>query len=243
MSAQKSSIVFLGVNVDLFKNCFFPGEEKEWNSYELIIIDDSSFSASADLTKYLQEPRVQSVVIERLDMDALLLSTVRKFYDSGGSVVFFGIYGVFADPSSLSRLFDLPEPWHFSAYTRENYEITYTGMTYLGYEKMEQQYTKCNLLKVPVQDRWMVAKALPLHQYIDEHAGSLDGEEPSEEWKEEAEEAKAGYIKYCESQYHQCPLAVHKNKNGGRIAYLGFVNGDGNIPFYVRRLVTKSMEH
>ena len=241
MSAQKKSIVFLGVDMHLFKACFFRGEEEQWDSYELIIIDYTSATASADLTKYLQESRVRSVVIEDVDMDALLLSTLKKFYDSGGWVVFFGIYG--ENVYKLSRKFDLPEPWHFSAYTKHEYEITNSAIDCLGYDKMEQQYTKCNLLQVPIQDRWMVPKAQPLHQYIDDHAGCLDGEEPEEEWKDEAEKAKGGYIKYCESLYNQCPLAVHKDKNGGRLAYLGFVNGDGNIPFYVRRIVTKTMQY
>jgi hypothetical protein len=33
-------------------------------------------------------------------------------------------------------------------------------------------------------------------------------------------------------------LAMHTSRNGGKIAYLGFVNGDGNIPKFVRALLT-----
>jgi hypothetical protein len=37
------------------------------------------------------------------------------------------------------------------------------------------------------------------------------------------------------------PLALHKDDvNHGRFAYLGFVNGDGNIPHIVRALLSGS---
>jgi hypothetical protein len=50
------------------------------------------------------------------------------------------------------------------------------------------------------------------------------------------------YVKYCEKLYEQCPLAVHNNENDGRLAYLGFENGDGNIPYIVRALVANKGE-
>jgi len=249
--SDKKSIVFLGVDVDLFKTCFFKKEEEQpshpfgskrveeqWDSFELIIIDDESATASADLSEKLQESGVRSVVFQNTELDSSLLSTLRQFYDSGGLVIFFGIYGVFSDPTTLSQIFDFPQAWKFSAYTKHEYEMTSTAMEYTGYAVREQEYSKCNLLKVPIQDRWMVAKPMPLHQYIEEDAGGLDGEAPDEEWKSAAETAKAGYVNYCDGLYEQCPLAVHKNKNGGRLAYLGFVNGNGKIPYIVRRLVT-----
>lgn len=262
MSDQKS-IVFLDVDVDLFKTCFFtkreegapPPEEEapspesvpsffrsqkppeeHWNSFELIVLGSESSTAS-DLSESLQKPGVRSVIIQDTELDSSLLSVLKQFYDNGGLVVFFGIYGVFTDPSTLSLLFDLPEAWKFRAYTRHEYEITTTARDYIGHDVKYQHYSKCNLLLVPIQDRWMIPKAQSLHEYIEEHAGILDGEEPDEYWKNEAETAKAGYVKYCEGLYEECPLAVHKNKNGGRLAYLGFVNGDGNIPRIVRRLV------
>jgi hypothetical protein len=179
-----------------------------------------------------------SVIFEDTELDGSILSALRQFYDSGGLVVFFGIYGEFNAPSALSEQFDLPEPWSFSAYTKHEYECTSTAMDCFGWNVKGQQYTKSNLLRVPVQDRWLVPKALPLHQYIEEHAGCLDGDKPDEGWKQGEEVAKARYLGYCEGLYEECPLAVHKNKSGGRLAYLGFVNGDGNIPYMVRSLVT-----
>lgn len=236
--------MFLGVDVDLFKTCFFPKEEepvksKQWASHELIILDVNSSTVSADLSDALSEPRALSVVFQDTELDAALLDILKQFYDSGGLVIFFGIYGVSSDPSRLSTTFALHEAWSFSGYTKHEYEMTSTAFDFIGYEVKEQQYTKCNLLRVPIQDRWMVAKPQPLHQYVEEIAGCLDGDAPDEEWKREAEKAKTRYVDYCEGLYEQCPLAVHKNDNGGRLAYLGFVSGDGNIPKIVRALVTK----
>ena len=248
-ATNKESIVFVGVDVELFKRCFFREDAEEeaknmpksysWSAVDLVCLDDSSPTIASDLTSAIQKQGVLSVVFQSTDMDASILTTLIDFYTEGGLVVFFGIYGEFNAPTRLSDLFGLHEQWSFSAYTKHEYEVTYTGMDYLGPSYMTQQYTKSNLLRVPVQDRWMVAKAQPLHQYIDEYAGSLDGQPPDEEWNQEVSRAKAGYLAYCEKQYEQCPLAVHKNDKGGRIAYLGFVNGDGNIPKYVRSLLTK----
>ena len=267
MSDHKS-IVFLDVDVGLFKTCFFtkqeegpPSPEEEapppeqsffrsqkppeehWDSFELIVLDSESSTAFADLSESLQKPGVRSVVIQDTELDSSLMSVLRQFYDNGGLVVFFGIYGVFDDPSTLSLQFNLPEAWEFQAYTRHKYEITTTARDYIGHDVKYQEYSKSNLLRVPIQDRWMVPKAQSLHEYIEEYAGSLNGEEPGEYWKNEAETAKAGYVKYCEALYEECPLAVHKNKNGGRLAYLGFVNGGGNIPRIVRRLVANKKIH
>jgi len=251
--SRSKSIVFLGVDVDLFKSCFFKQEvrappkpsffgrqaspEEEWDSFELIVFDSGSSTACADLSEALQKPGVRSVIFQDTGIESSLLSTLRQFYDTGGLVVFFGIYGDFSDPSTLSQQFLFPSAWKFSAYTKHEYEFTTTARDYIDYDVKTQEYTKSNLLSVPVQDRWMVAKAQPLHEYIEEHAGCLDGEAPDKEWEKEAEMAKAGYVKYCESLYQQCPLAVHKNKNGGRLAYIGFVNGGGHISYIVRQLV------
>lgn len=235
--------MLLGVNVDLFKACFYPKKEepvksKQWSSHKLILLDD--VNSSTDLADaLLSEPRALSVVFQDTNLDAALVDILKQFYDSGGLVIFFGIDGVYSDPSRLSTTFALPEAWSFSAYTKHEYEMTCTAFDFIGCEVKEQQYTKCNLLRVPIQDRWMVAKPQPLHQYVEEIAGCLDGDAPDEDWKREAEKAKTRYVDYCEGLYKQCPLAVHKNDNGGRLAYLGFVNGDGNIPKIVRALVTK----
>ena len=251
--SHSKSIVFLDVDVGLFKTCFFkqtvqappkpsffggraPPEE-EWDSFELIVLDSGSGTVCADLSEALQKPGLRSVIFQGTEIESSLLSTLRQFYDTGGLVVFFGIYGNYSDPSTLSQQFSFPSTWDFAAYTKHDYEFTATARDYIDYDVKTQEYTKSNLLSVPVQDRWMVPKAQSLHEYIEEHAGCLDGEAPNKEWEKEAEMAKAGYVKYCERLYQQCPLAVHKNKNGGRLAYIGFVNGDGNIPYIVRRLV------
>jgi len=251
MSDKKKSIVFVDVNVDLFKRCFFQeakepalkrkaprASEESWNSFELIIINTKSDTASDDLVRVLQNPGVRSVVIQNTEMGSSILSILKRFYDSGGLVVHFGISTKQNDPSTLSQQFGFPGAWKFSAYTNHSYEITSEGWDCLGYDVEEQERTKSFLLDVPIQDRWIVPKAQPLHKYISDWAGSLDGDEPDEEWKTEAERAKAGYVKYCEEVYRQCPLAVHRNKNGGRLAYIGFANSDGNIPRIVRLLVT-----
>jgi len=242
--SNHESIILLGLDVDLFKSCFFPKEEepvksKQWASHKLILLDDESATASADLSDALQKPGVLSVVFQDTELNSALLNVLKQFYDAGGLVVFFGIYGNFSDPSRLSKQFALPEAWSFSAYTKHKYEITSTAMDSIGYSVTEQEYTKSNLLRVPVQDRWMVAKPQPLHQYVEELAGCLDGDAPDEDWKCAAKKAKSGYVNYCEELYEQCPLAVHKNDNDGRLAYLGFVNGDDSIPKIVRALVTK----
>jgi len=248
MSNQKS-IVFVGVEVDLFKMCFVetslnvsqPRQENEeqWEEFELIVIDETSATANADLSKSLQNPAVRSVVFQDIEeLDASLLHTLRQFYDSGGLVVYFGIDGVFTDSSALSKQFDLPEAWSYSGYTKYEYETTTIATDSIGFNVMESQYSKSNMLLVPMQDRWMVPKAVPLHRYLLENAGCLDDDASDDEWTRDAERVKAGYIKYCEELYEYCPLAVHKNKNCGRLAYLGFVNGDGNVPYIVRALVT-----
>jgi len=246
MSKQKKCIVFLGVDMDLFKTCFFIGKEADiWSSYELIVLDDDSDTVSSDLSKLLlSKPcNVLSVVFQHTELkNTSLRHMLRQFYDSGGLMVFFGIDGEFADPGVLSKHFALTEAWKFSAYTAHEYEITSIADSSIGLNVTELEYAKANLLSVPIQDRWLVPKVESLHRYIDDHAGCLDGEAPSEEWKREARAAKAGYVDYCESLYNQCPLAVHTNNNGnnGRLAYLGFVNGDGPIPCIVRALVTKT---
>ena len=240
MSNDKS-IVLLGVQVDLFKSCFV-ATESLWAPYELIVLDESI--SSSKLSATLQKSGVCSVVFQDTDLDGSLLVTLKEYYDEGGLVVFFGIYGVYDDPSKLSVQFDLPKPWEFSAYTRYEYEITNIAMDCLGYKDMKAQRLKCNLLHVPIQDRWLVPKATPLHQFIEDHLGSLQiGEEPDDEWKRDVPKAKESYLEYCEGLYRQCPLAVHQNANEGQLAYLGFVNGDGDVERVVNCVLTRNDEH
>lgn len=236
---SKESIVFLGVDTNLFKSCFFQGITEGWQAFQLIEIDDEAENAESDLCSVLAKEGVCSVVFQATSIDASLLELLINFYNSGGLVVFFGIDGEFADPGILSRHFSLPELWRFSGYTGEPYELTSEATDQLGHAISEQAYTKSNLLSVPIQDRWMVVKAQPLHLYIAEYAGCIDGPVPNKDWKDEAASARAKYLEYCESCYQKCPLAVHKNENGGQLAYLGFVNGDDKIPLIVRALVTR----
>jgi len=253
--SDQESIVFLGIDVDFFKKCFFreknptqpspyraKHDETNWENFKLVNLDTRSATVFTDLSEALKNPNVRSVAFEDTDLEGELLSTLKDFYNDGGLVAFFGINGKLDDASRLSSLFGLPEPWSFSAYSSHEFELTYTAMDFVGFSVQQQERAKSSLLKVPIQDRWMVPKAQPLHIYVEENAGCLDGEAPDEEWNAQAEKAKAGYATYCEDLYKQCPLAVHSNDRGGRLAYLGFVNGRGKIPYIVRSLMTKKVD-
>lgn len=230
--SNPKTIVLLGIEATVFKSCF--GQEAEWSPYVLVSLrNDCSLG---ELESVMDSNDICSLVIQELDLH---LEKVRNFFDSGGLVTFFGIYGDMRDPEELCSAFGFPGQWRFSAYTTHEYELTASATDWLGYTGITQQYTKSNLLCVPVQDRWMVPKAPSLQAFVDEAAGLLGGKEPDEEWKEDAKEAKESYISYCETLYEQCPLAVRQNPNGGKLAYLGFVNGDGNIPKIVRAFITK----
>ena len=59
--------------------------------------------------------------------------------------------------------------------------------------------------------------------------------------EDQADYARAlvDYPRHCEEMEHCAPLVMHVDPiHGGKIAYLGFVNGDGNIPIFVRALLT-----
>jgi hypothetical protein len=170
---------------------------------------------------------------------------LKDYYNSGGIIAYFGISGggSYVDrdvPGALCSAFELPHQWIYSGYTKHHYELTHTAMDSLGFNIRDQQYSKANLLSVPIQDRWMVPKAEPLHIWLEDKIGLVDGEEPDDEWKAEAERTKKEYVAFCEGLYKQCPLAVHKNKDNGKLAYMGFVNGDGNIPKIVKGLLTRT---
>ena len=244
-TTTKQSIVFLGVNVNLFKSCFFepikedPMPSRAWDAFELVVLEEDPTTTVSRLSEALfanPNNNVVSVVFQSTDIAESLLDILVRFYNSGGLVVFFGIYGEFGDPDVLSSCFSLPEPWRFSAYTSEKYELTSQAHRSLGYAVTQQEYTKANLLSVPFRDRWMVELPMSLHAYLSSEA-DYDPSEP--EYKEEEPAIKEAYLVYCERCHHHCPLAVHQNKNGGKLAYLGFVNGNDNIPRIVRALVTQ----
>jgi hypothetical protein len=55
-----------------------------------------------------------------------------------------------------------------------------------------------------------------------------------------------GYPRHCQEMENMASLAIHVNpSHGSQIAYLGFVNDDGNIPKFVRALLTggKNQNH
>eukprot|EP00523_Entomoneis_sp_CCMP467_P015558 CAMPEP_0168773404 /NCGR_PEP_ID=MMETSP0725-20121227/4455_1 /TAXON_ID=265536 /ORGANISM="Amphiprora sp., Strain CCMP467" /LENGTH=220 /DNA_ID=CAMNT_0008822953 /DNA_START=37 /DNA_END=699 /DNA_ORIENTATION=- len=215
MTSQVDHILFLEVDDNLFKTCF--GTDNEW-SCRLTSLSESSTSAQ---------------VAEALaDVDGTHMSLVRNYYRQGGWVVFFGIYGDFAAPQQLGNLFGVD--WRFSAYTKYEYVLTTAGKELLGDAITQQQYTKANLLSVPEEERILVPKPYweSVEKYKEEECDSDDDDE---------ETIRQNYQSHKDGLSRQVPLAVHTaQQGGGRIAYLGFVNGDGNIPQLVRALCTRS---
>lgn len=80
----------------------------------------------------------------------------------------------------------------------------------------------------------MVPKTATIEEYVLDNVGYSDESTADEETLDEIREAKAYYPKHIEELHNQCPLAVHEGSHSGKFIYLGFVNGDGNIPKYVR---------
>eukprot|EP00956_Cyclotella_meneghiniana_P005680 scaffold7302_cov72-Cyclotella_meneghiniana.AAC.15 len=124
--------------------------------------------------------------------------------------------------------------WRFSSYTCHEFELTPKAISHLGNSAIQQQYTKSNLISAPEEDRWMVPKTATIEEYVSDIVGYSEEATADEETLDEIREAKANYPKHIEELRNQCPLAVHEGPNGGKFIYLGFVNGDGNIPKYVR---------
>mmetsp|Transcript_8420 Transcript_8420/g.17018 ORF Transcript_8420/g.17018 Transcript_8420/m.17018 type:complete len:146 (-) Transcript_8420:56-493(-) len=105
-----------------------------------------------------------------------------------------------------------------------------------GNNVKEQQYTKSNLVNAPVKDRLMTPKELSYDEYIEEYLYPDDDGNYDEE---DLKLAPQKYESHRESMGTYSPLVMHESFNGGAVAYLGFVNGDGNIPLIVRALLTK----
>jgi hypothetical protein len=216
-------VLLLGVEDDLFKTCF--GDDSAWSCPLRSLPEDCSRS---ELTALLQHPGLGCVVIQD-DDEGPHWDDVVEYYRNGGFVVYFGIYGEFAAPGKLSRAFDLD--WSFSAYTRHEYELTPVGKEILGDVVTDQPYSKANLLKVPEADRVLVPKHsyATVQEFMDNECDSDDDEV----------RGRALYEEHRAHLHEQVPLALHRSSStGGRIAYLGFVNGDGNIPLFVRALCT-----
>lgn len=212
-------ILFLGVDVDLFKGYF--GYESEWKCRLESLPEDCSIMK---LMYMLNKRGLVCVVVQ--DTEGPLWEEVMDYYQNGGFVVYFGHMGQCAAPLTLSSYFDVE--WSFSAYTRHEYELTDVGKQLLGDSITEQMYSKSNLLRVPKEDRILV----PKHDY------ATVEEFIQKECELDDKDAHEKYAKRRTDLDMQVPLAMHNASHGGRIAYLGFVNSGGNIPLFVRALCT-----
>jgi hypothetical protein len=233
-------ILLLGVDDQLFKTCF--GKDEEWlqQPYSCRMESLSDDCSAAQLRSMLTTNGLVSVVIQE-DVDHPHWNEIKQLYRQGGFVVYFGILGEFAAPARISQeLSGGTMDWKFSAYTKHEYVLTDVAEAILGSDITKQQYTKCNLLSVPALDRLMLPETYCLRKYVEDCEG-CDPEDDPDEFEREVEQARdsGAYERYRQQHENQCPLALHTDANhGGRFAYLGFVNGDGNIPYIVRALLS-----
>ena len=227
MSSQErvSYVAFWDIDEGLFKACF--GDEDSWQGCQFKYITQES--SSTDIQDLFASPRLKCVIIQ--EIGGPNWNYIIEYYKNGGRVVFFGIYGEFGAPKALSKAFGLN--WSFSAYTKHNFQLSTVGKHILGDKVTEQQYSKANLLSVPEQDRILIPKCD--YETFDQFK---EGE--GDDSDEDEEDIKQQYNTYKSSLDNQVPLALHRAAHGGEIAYIGFVNGDGNIPKFVRALCTGS---
>jgi len=225
-------VLLLGVDSGLFQSCF--GQEDQWAPYRIECLAEDC--AASRVQENMDRADLKAIVIQD-DTEHRHWNLLKDYYRQGGSVIYFGIYGEFQAPTRIGA--ELGFEWKFSGYTRHEYVVTDVAREVIGDAIAEQQYSKANLLSVPREDRWMVPRTLTVAKYIEEWEG-LTAEEDGEDYQEELERITRDgtYRRYCEENENQCPLAVHGNVNGGKFAYLGFVNGDGKIPNIVRALLT-----
>ena len=223
LQPEKGGLILLyDINEELFFECF--GKKASWPCDFQSVGKDCS---KAQLKTILHNPQLTSVIIQ--EHGGRHWNKVISYYKNGGFIVYFGIIGEYAAPKKLSEIFDLE--WTYSAYTRHEYELTQVGKQILGDAITEQEYSKSNLIKAPVADRILV----PKHHYASVKAliqDEFNGEDGDID--ELMEKGKARYDTIREELNGQVPLALHKANHGGRIAYLGFVNGAGNIPKLVQ---------
>jgi hypothetical protein len=219
-------VLLVGVEQHLFEACF--GNEDGWPCVFKWLDEECPLTV---LASALNKEGLKSVVFQ--DYEGPHWDLLKGYYNDGGLLIYFGVYGEFQAPVDLSS--QLGFRWRFSAYTTHEYTLTAVGRHYLGNVITEQQYTKANLLQVPEEDRLMIPKVPSLKEYIDDQ--NFDDDEPS---PQELEVARKSYEDYRQELLSQVPLAMHRadNGSGGRFVYLGFVNGDGNIPKIVRALCT-----
>ena len=220
------TILFVDANYDLFKACFM--EAGEWDGCKFEVAPDPC--SAENLTSLLSDNSTAAVVFQ--EGRTKHWEALKEYYHNGGVVVFFGIIGEFGAPYHFSSR--LGFTWRFSSYTCYEFELTHKAISKLGNAVTQQQYTKSNLISVPEEDCWMTPRIYTMEEYVSECVGCSDEKNADEETLQEIKEAKSSYPEYVEGMKSQSPLAVHEGQNGGRFVYLGFVNGDGNIPKFVR---------
>ena len=225
MSNDKIILLF-GVDDDLFKSCF--GKDEEWLPSSLKSLPEEC--SNLDLQAALVQPGLHCVVC----MDVECFDRLQDYYDNGGFVAFFGIYGEFNVPNHLNS------QWKFSAYTNHEYELTSVAKHYIGDAISKQQYTKSNLVSAPEGDRIMIPKIGSFEDYLSENfdidmEDIYDTNDP--DTANEVKAARKQWPRIVDELSNQSPLVMHRNDQGGKVAYLGFVNHDGNIPKIVRALL------
>lgn len=229
---EAGCVALIGVDKGLFISCF--GKDEAWSPFRIITLDEDS--TMGEIQKVLGGSGLTSVVVD-LEDDDYYLPLIKQYYEKGGRVVWFGIYGEFAAPSLISQHFGCN--WKFSAYTKHPYVLTEVGKELLGNSVTEQQYSKANLLFVPEEDRVLIPKGESFKEYCEEYQGYEGGEDEgnSEYDAEELERCREAYRRHKDELGRQVPIALHKNEStGGSIVYVGFVGSDGNTPKLVRAI-------
>ena len=168
--------------------------------------------------------------------------SAKRHYEAGGFVAYFGIEGMFNAPAKLSKIFDVR--WTYSAYTAHEHRLTPVGIQCLGDGVTGQGCTKANMISAPKEDRIIIGKAMTLEEYLYDLTGldasTVDVDQLDDDDREEYAAARdVHHPRHCEEMENRASLAMHEHPgHGGRIAYLGYVNGNGNIPIFVRALLT-----
>ena len=231
-ASSERFILLLGVDEALFAACY--GRVETWPC-ELRALDGS---CSADEARAaMDDPGVSCCVFRDEHWDS-----ARRHYDAGGFVAYFGIEGMYNAPAKLSKVFGVR--WAFSAYDAHEHRLTPVGMRCLGDGVTEQRRAKSNMISAPEEDRIVIGKAMTLEEYFYDHTGldasAVDLDKLDDGDREEYEAVRdVHHPRHCEEMENRASLAMHVHPgHGGRIAYLGYVNGNGNIPLFVRALLT-----
>mmetsp|Transcript_609 Transcript_609/g.1104 ORF Transcript_609/g.1104 Transcript_609/m.1104 type:complete len:244 (+) Transcript_609:39-770(+) len=231
-TTSQKFILLYGIYDDLFKACF--GKDKEWPCKLVSLPKDCDRSL---LSITLSNPNLTSVVIDSIEIPHW--DTIIQHYKNGGFVTFFGIIGEYAIPDYLGQI--IGRPWKFYSYTRITIRVTDIGNEVLGADADitgKEVYVKCNFVNAPAEDRIMSGKLVSFDEYVRENYGIEKLDNLDMDDMEDVNEARRYYPNSMEEQNRQAPLVMHRANNGGKFAYLGFVNGDGMIPVIVRKLLS-----